>query len=385
MSKTVTGATGLIGRGLIRWLSAPHRRFALITRYPEKLQRLSENRSIRVLVGDITLPQLGFDRKTYAELARCTTEIIHCAADTRFGISLDFAREVNVAATQHVLNFVSNCSQLKSFAYVSTVYVIGRCSGHFAEELIHHDNGFLNAYQQSKYEAEARVARVMADIPAAIFRLSSVMGDSNGIVHQFNHVHRLIRLFPQNVLPVVPGYPDAPIDLIASDWAVPALAYLFESAFVPSRVYHLCAGSKYALTLREMIQLTISVFENHPAGHKFLPLQTPKFVTLARYEEFVQQRSRDGDRLFNELVRVLGYFLPHLAIFQAFDNSDTMRDLALSGLHFPATAQSFERVVKYCLDTNWGKADGAFGSISPARQSEVQGFPSESPPSNYGV
>jgi nucleoside-diphosphate-sugar epimerase len=352
----LTGATGLIGRRLITSLSHPFRRFALITRHPEKLEDFSVNPSVRVVQGDVTLAQLGLDQKTYTELTHRTTEIIHCAADTRFGVSLDCARTVNVAGTQHLLDFAAKCSELKKFASISTVYVVGRSSGHFGEELIQHENSFSNAYQQSKYEAEELVARAMADVPAAIFRLSSVMGDSNGIVRQFNHVHRLIRLFPQNILPVVPGCADAPIDLIASDWAVAALAYLFESAFVPGRVYHLCAGSEHSLALCDLIQLTISAFENHPAGRKFLPIPTAQFVPLVRYEEWVEQRSRDGDRLFNELVRVLGYFLPHLGIFQAFDNKNTMNDLKPSGLQLPSTRECYERVVRYCLDTNWGKS-----------------------------
>jgi len=256
-----------------------------------------------------------------------------------------------------VLDFAAQCRDLQKFAFISTVYVAGRASGNFGEDLIHHDNGFSSSYQQSKYEAEEPVAQAMTSIPAAIFRLSSVVGDSDsGQVHQFNHVHRLIRLFPQNALLMIPGEPDAPIDLVASDWAMAALAYLFDSAFVPRRVYQLCAGAEHSLSLREMIDLTGSVFESHPTARKWLPIQVPELVPLCRYEEFVQQRIRDGDRLFKELVRVLGYFLPHLAIFQAFDNSNTMRDLAPSGLKFPSIRECYERVVKYCLDTNWGKS-----------------------------
>src|SRR5439155_4478020 len=118
-----------------------------------------------------------------------------------------------------------------------------------------------NTYQQSKYEAEELVMRAMTEVPAAIFRLSSIIGDSRScVVRQFNYVHWLIRLFPQNVLPIAPGRPDAPVDLIASDWAIPALAYLFEVAFVPGRFYHIGAGRERSLTVREMLNLTASIF-----------------------------------------------------------------------------------------------------------------------------
>jgi len=130
----------------------------------------------------------------------------------------------------------SKCRHLEKFGYISTVYVVGRMAGCFSEDIVRHESGFYNSYQQSKYEAAKLVTRAMDELPAAIFRLSSIIGDSpTGAVQQFNHIHRLIRLFPRNVLPIMPGLPDTPIDLIASDWTMAALAYLFELGFEPRR------------------------------------------------------------------------------------------------------------------------------------------------------
>lgn len=351
----LTGATGLIGGALLKLLpiSRP-RRFTILTRQLKKLD--NSHGRLNVLTGDITRPRFGLDGRTYAELKDSITEIIHCAADTRFGIPLECARKVNTAGTQEVLALASQCRQLQKFAYISTVYVVGRSTGYFSEDPIRHQNGFCNAYQQSKYEAEELVSQAMDQIPAVVFRLSSIIGDSvTGAVAQFNHVHRLIRLFPQNVLPIAPGLPDAPIDLIASDWATAALAYLFEWAFFPCRFYHICAGPECSLTVREVIDLTVSAFESHPASQTWLPITVPRLVCLSRYESFVEERRRNGDRIFNELTRVLGYFLPHLAMFQAFDNRNTMRALAPSGLQLPSSRECYARVVRFCLDTNWGR------------------------------
>lgn len=354
----LTGATGSVGGALLGLLSqGTPREFVLLTRRPERFQKFSRLRHFSLLQGDITLPHFGLSDHTYAGLTEQTTEIIHCAADTRFSTSLPAAREINTEGTQTILNFARRCRQLKKFAYLSTVYVVGRSTGYFPESRIRHQNGFCNAYQRSKYEAEELVWRAMGEVPAAIFRLSSLLGDSlTGAVQQFNHVHRLIRLLPQNVLPVVPGQPDAPIDLVASDWVMPALAFLFESAFVPGRFYQLCAGPQKSLRVQEMIDLAISAYASHPNGKKWIPIRIPELVSLPCYEEFVEKGRQRGDRLFNELVRVLGYFLPHLAIFQAFENRNTLRALVPSGLQFPSIRACFERVVRFCLDTNWGRA-----------------------------
>jgi hypothetical protein len=104
-----------------------------------------------------------------------------------------------------------------------------------------------------------------------------------------------------------------------------------------------------------MIDLMMSIFESHPIGRKWLPIRVPELVSLSRYEEFVEERRRDGDKLLNDLLRVLGYFLPHLAMFQAFDNRNAMEALVRSGLEFPPIRAYYRKVVSYCLETNWGR------------------------------
>jgi nucleoside-diphosphate-sugar epimerase len=359
----LTGATGLVGGELLKLLRVanPNRRIAVLARQSRKIADLNLTAGVAALQGDVTYPSLGLDHRTYTQLARSITEIIHCAADTRFGLSLENARAVNTRGTENLLTLASKCRNLQKFAHLSTLYVVGRSTGHFPEGSIRHHNGFFNTYQQSKYEGEQLVSQAMNDFPAVIFRLSSIIGNScTGAVRQFNYVHRLIRLFPQNVLPVAPGFPDTPIDFVASDWAIPALAYLFDSAFVPGRFYNICAGRAHSLSLQEMIDLTLAIFENHPIGRKWLPIQVPKLVSLPVYGEFVEQRRRDGDKLLNELFRILEYFLPHLALVQVFDNRNVTAALMRTGLEFPPAREYYGKVVQYCLETNWGRhADAA--------------------------
>ena len=352
----ITGATGLVGSELLRRLlpAKQGRRIVVLCRQRAKIAEIKLIGDVAVLEGDISHPYLGLDPATYAGLKAGITEVIHCAADTRFGLSLECARAVNTEGTRNLLKLASECENLRKFAHLSTVYVAGRATGYFREGPIRHQSGFCNTYQQSKYEAEQLVLRAMNELPAAIFRLSSIIGDSQtGMVRQFNYVHQLMKLFPRNVLPVAPGLPNAPVDLIATDWATAALAYLFESAFVPGRFYHVCGGPERSLTVQEMIDLMVSIFESHPVGRKWLPIRVPELVSLPRYEEFVKQRHLDGDKLFNELLRVLGYFIPHLAMFQAFDSRNLMEALVGSGLDFPPVRGYFRKVVSYCLEMNW--------------------------------
>ena len=354
----LTGATGLVGGGLLRLLlQDPERHVLALARPGPATAALASSPRTTVLPGDLTSPDLGLDGSCREMLAREVSEIIHCAADTRFGLPLEDARAANTTATGTLLSLARRCRGLERVVYVSTVYVAGRASGSFGEEPLGHEKGFYNTYQQSKYEAEQLVVAAMADIPAAIVRLSSLIGDSrSGQVRQFNYVHQLMKLLPKNVLPIVPGLASTPIDLIPTDWAIPALAHVVQDGFRAGAVYQICAGAERSLDISEMIALTVRAYESHPEGRRWVPIRVPRLVSLGEFEAYVERCRSESDRLLNELLRVLGYVLPHLGVYQAFANRKTLEVLQAAGLGEPLPVQAYyEKVVHYGLATGWGK------------------------------
>jgi nucleoside-diphosphate-sugar epimerase len=260
---------------------------------------------------------------------------------------LNEARLANVAGTAHMLAFARECDELRKFAHLSTVYVVGRHEGRISEERLERQPSFSNTYQQSKYEAEQIVFDAMSRLPASIVRLSSIIGDSRGgKVEQYNYVHHLVKLLCRNVLPVAPSNPEARIDLLPTDWAIHSLAELLDRRFMPGRVYHVCAGPDASPTLPEIIKATIEVFTAHPEGRLWLPLRMPRLVPLQEYEAFAQETRQGGDRLLTEVLRVLDFFLPHLGLRQEF--------LPSAELSPPKVLETYRRVIRWCLDTNWG-------------------------------
>lgn len=351
----LTGATGLVGRHLVAALSAakPERRLVLLVRNRERLP-VAGTAGATILDGDIRLPHLGLEAAMIATLRQSLTEIIHCAADVRFGLPLDEARAVNTCGTENMLALAASCTRLEKFAHVSTVYVIGRSAGHAREVQAPAQPRFNNTYQQSKHEAERLVLEASSRVPAAIFRLSSIIGDSRtGCVEQYNYIHHVLRLLPRNVLPFAPVDPSATIDVIPTDWAAAAVAYVFDERFEPGRVYHFCAGPDGSLPVREMIELAVDAFERHPLARRFVPVELPEFVTLERYERWVEHTRGDGDRLLNDLLHALSYFLPHLALVQVFDDANVRNALAGSGLDLPPIRSYFGKIIDYCIRTNW--------------------------------
>lgn len=353
----MTGATGLVGRHVAAGLSAAgrERRLILLVRDLERARASCPAGAI-LLEGDIRRPDLGLDATTSARLRDSLNGIVHCAADIRFGVSLDEARLTNAEGTRNMLTLAAGCPRLEKFAHLSTVYAVGRAPGSVPEARAPDRLRFSNTYQQSKHEAEALAFEAMRRVPVAIFRLSSIIGDSiTGRVEQFNYVHQLLRLFPRNVLPFAPVDPAAQIDLIPTDWAAAALTYAFDHTFTPGHVYHFCAGSDGSIPVREMIELTITAFERHPRAQRFLPIRLPQFVSLDRYEAWVEEARRQGDGLLNDLLQAMSYFLPHLALTQVFDTTNARAALAGSGLDVPPIRTYYGKVIDYCLDSDWGR------------------------------
>jgi thioester reductase-like protein len=222
----MTGSTGTIGRlWLPLLLSAdPSRYVTVLVRDPDQV---SKHPRVKVLNGDLRIPHLGLDRANWDSLATTITEIAHCAADIRFNRPLEEARAVNTAGTRKILSLARRATRLERFAHLSTTYVMGRDQGELPESQYCNSSGFVNTYEQAKYEAELEVFAAMRDIPTAVFRLSSVAST------QTNYFHQALRLIPHNRFPVMPGVPDCRIDLISEGWAVAALSRLFEQQHGP--------------------------------------------------------------------------------------------------------------------------------------------------------
>ena len=353
----LTGVTGLVGSELLQALldARPDRRVIVLARHPEKIPPLPR---VTAAEGDLTRPGLGLHSSMLRQIQKEATEIVHCAADTRFGLPLEQSRAANTRGTANLLKVARGCKRLEKFAHVSTAYVAGRTTGHIPEEPLRGHAGFVNTYQQSKYEAEQLVLEAMGEIPISIYRLSTIVGDSkSGRVRQYNYFHQVSRLFARNVLPVAPGNLSWRQDLIPTDWCVAALAFLVESRFEPGEVVHICAGAG-SPTIQEVKDITVPLYEKHPLIQKWLPIRVPAFVPLPEYEEYVRESMQSGDGLLIEMLRLLNNFLPQMGVQQCFDDRRLREKLEGSGIALPPFASYFGKVVGYCLDTDWGRKGG---------------------------
>ena len=184
----------------------------------------SVSRRVTVHAGDCAQACLGLSDGEFARLRREVSHIVHAAAVTRFDLPLDRARQLNTATVAHVLDLARSCPRLQGFFLLSTVYVAGRRVGTIRERESARPDGFVNTYEQSKYEGEELVAAAAGEVPGVVFRLSTLFGDSrSGRVTHFTAPHQALRIIYSGLASMLPGDPAGRVDLLPVDYAVRAM------------------------------------------------------------------------------------------------------------------------------------------------------------------
>lgn len=353
----VTGATGLVGGEVLARLleSDPSlRAFALVrdgARWAQTAARLGEaGRRVTPVSGDLLLPSLGIERGLREALARQVNLVVHAAADVVFSRPLDLARATNTEGTRRVLEAAQEWPRVERLAYVSTAFVAGRKTGYVAEDDNGADAGWVNGYEQSKYEAERLVRG--SSLPWIILRPSAIVCDSAaGSVTQFNAAHHAMKLFYLSLAPMLPGTATTPVDFVPCDFVARATASLARRADLAGRTVHLCAG-RGALTLGEILDLAWEVWSSEPAWRR-KAIPRPALVELGTYRLFEQTVEETADECLRRATRSLSWFVPQLALPKRYDTAAA--DAEFGRPETPAR-DLWIAMLDYLTRTRWGGA-----------------------------
>src|SRR6185436_3498703 len=185
----ITGFPGFLATRLVKRLAVEGSRFILLTQPQfvaaarEVCQQIagetgSSIDKFHVVEGDITKPDLGMSEFELERARGETSTIFHLAAIYDLAVAQDVAASVNVEGTMNMNQFAKSVTNLRRYHYVSTCYVAGKRQGIIKETELHHEAGFRNHYEQTKYLAEISVDALKSDIPVTIHRPAVVCGDS---------------------------------------------------------------------------------------------------------------------------------------------------------------------------------------------------------------
>ncbi len=313
-----------------------------------------------IVNGDITLPRFGLSPLVYSLLQRRTTHILHNAASTRFDLSLDEARSINVGGTLEMLRFARGCDSLDRLGYVSTAYVAGDREGIIREDDLNTGQGFLNTYEQSKMEAEALVQEAMATgLPRTmVFRPSIIMGDSrNGRSTTFKMLYCPMRLYGLGVIQVVPGKPWVRLDVVSVDYVADAVQHIFNKQASFGKTFHLVAGPQQSMSLQAFVERGVEIYNAHFASRGLARrLTVPRIINDSAGCEFLDQAIHAmPSGQVRALFEMFRFFVPYTQTDKMFDDRNTRDLLAGTGIEPMPFAAYMHRILSYCFETSWGR------------------------------
>lgn len=293
-------------------------------------------RRIRIIAGDITLPDLGLGSEL-EEHARQATTVWHLAAVYDLSVALGPAMRVNLDGTRNVLAFASRCDALQRLHYVSTCYVSGRYAGIFGEDDLALGQAFSNHYELTKYHAEVAVRDAMrAGLPATIYRPAIVVGDGRtGETQKYDGPYYVIRwVLRQPRVAIVPVAGDPAVtrvNLVPRDFVVRAIDHLSTLSHSAGRTYQLADPAP--LTVAGLLDAI-----GRATGRRIKRLPVPR-----RGAKWTLRRV-PGARLLTGIPAAAVDYFSHPTHYTTFY---ARTDLEGSGIEVPPFESYLERLVTY--------------------------------------
>jgi thioester reductase-like protein len=362
----LTGATGFVGMAVLtRLLERTDRPVVVVVRAGDQDQadaRLADVLGglyeepdvhlgrVRAVPGDLELPDLGLDQYTRDRLAYEVGEIVHAAASVSFELPMDASRAINVAGTRRMLELAEECAAtgtgLRRFTYVSTAYVAGTRSGTVREDELDAGQGFRNAYEHSKHEAESLVQACRGRLPVTIVRPSIVVGErGTGWTTSFNVVYGPLRAFSAGAYKIVPGRRRARVDIVTVDHLADAILALAAAPEARDGTFHIVSGDD-ATTIGELAELSAQRF-----GQRM-----PRFVPAPVYRRAIHPLLlRRGDARRRKALRRTAIYLPYFSMRLRFDDRRARALLDPLGIRATPITEHFDEIVDFAVAARWGR------------------------------
>ena len=247
----VTGATGFIGKRLVRQLlerkgAVVH--FLLRRESADKVAGLREfwgvdaARAVPVY-GDLTAKQLGVGADDVKALKGRIDHFHHLAAVYDLEADEESQVAVNVDGTRNTVEFAGAIAAAH-FHHVSSIAAAGLYEGVFREDMFEEAENLDHPYFSTKHESE-KIVRTECKVPWTVYRPAAVVGDSrtgemdkiDGPYYFFKLIQRMRQILPP-WMPSV-GLEGGRINIVPVDFVVRALDHISHQQRGSGGCFHL--------------------------------------------------------------------------------------------------------------------------------------------------
>ena len=306
--------------------------------------------------GDIVESHLFLEPAMHERLIGEVDRIVHCAATVKFDLALHEARRINVDGTRHVLAFAEHLharGRLRRMDYFSTAFVAGNTPGCIYEDRLE-STQFNNTYERTKWEAEQLVRAAQQRMPITVFRPSIIVGDSKtGYTSNFRVLYWPLKVLASGLVIVVPADRQGIVDIVPIDYVVEAFEALSRTDRSVGKCYHLAAGLERQSSCGELLEMASEFFGVRDPW-MIPPHVSYRFVRPFLYGMFWGKRRR--------LLRRGELYFPYFAYRGSFDTTTARGDLDGAGIEAPSVRHYFGNIMRFCVDTDWGRKPPALPS-----------------------
>lgn len=326
----LTGATGLVGRYLLRDLLLKGKQLTVIVRPSKWLSERERIESILqmweaelgqslprpvIFSGNLAEENLGLSKSEFLWIQSNCHEIIHNAAILKFEATSPEAEPflTNKFGTKNVLEF-ANRAEIDVLHYVSTAYVCGHRDEVIQESDFDCGQKFRNDYERSKFAAEALVHAATGFKSKTIYRPSVIIGDSQtGYTSTYHGLFLYLRLLDLLVphqerddngviqTPLrLPIEGNEPRNLVSVDWVAAVISHIVCTPEAHGKTYHLVPDE--CTTAEELLQYCYAYFNS--SGVEFSGSDS----------------KREADSEFAEA------FFDNVRVYESYETSDPVFD-----------------------------------------------------------
>jgi NAD(P)-dependent dehydrogenase (short-subunit alcohol dehydrogenase family) len=252
MQYFVTGATGFIGKRLVKALLARRGAIVYFLVRPGSEGKVAglladwgttKARAVAV-TGDLTEKKLGVSADDLKALKGKVDAVYHLAAVYDLAADAESQVAVNVDGTRNMVEF-AKAIDAKHVHHVSSIAAAGLYEGVFREDMFDEAEGLDHPYFLTKHESE-KIVRKECKVPWTVYRPAFVVGDSvtgemdkiDGPYYFFKLIQRMRQILP----PWFPsiGLEGGRINIVPVDFVVKALDHISHAKLdVKGRCFHL--------------------------------------------------------------------------------------------------------------------------------------------------
>ena len=252
MQYFVTGATGFIGKRLVKALLARRGtqvHFLVRPGSEGKIAALldywgvTKARALPV-TGDLKARKLGVAAETIKALKGRIDAVFHLAAVYDLGADEQEQVQVNIDGTRNMVEF-AKAVDAGHVHHVSSIAAAGLYEGVFREDMFEEAEGLDHPYFMTKHESE-KIVRKECKVPWTVYRPALVVGDSStgemdkidGPYYFFKLIQRMRQILPP-WLPSV-GIEGGRINIVPVDFVVRCIDHLSHGkAALNGKCFHL--------------------------------------------------------------------------------------------------------------------------------------------------